>query len=69
LAGVPLLNGCVCPEWVYRIPHGFKCRCLNTARRRVQFGVQRVAPWAGALLQMADAVRGRVRPDPLDRVP
>ena len=26
-------------------------------------------PWAGAPLQMADTVRGRVRPDPLDRGP
>ena len=69
MAGVLLLNGCVWPELVYRIPRGFKCRFLNAARRRVQLGVQRAASWAGALLQMADAVRGRIRPDPLDGSP
>ena len=66
LAGVLLLNGGVWPERISRIPRGFKCRFLNAARRRVQLGVQLVALWADVPLQMADAVRGRFRPDPLD---
>ena len=69
MAGVLLLNGHVWPGLVSRIPCGFKCRFLNAAGRRVQLGVQWAVPWAGAPLQMADAVRGRVRPDPLDRGP
>ena len=69
MAGVLLLNGRVWPELVSRIPCGIKCRFLNAARRRVLLGVQLAAPLAGAPLQMADAVRGRVRPDPVDRGP
>ena len=68
MVGVLLLNGHLWPELVSHIPRGFKCRFLNTARRRVQLGMQRSAPWVGAPLQMVDAVRGHVRPDPLDGV-
>ena len=63
------LNGRVWPELVSLIPRGFKCRFLNAARRRVQLGVQWAAPSTDVPLQMEDAVRGRVRPDPLDHGP
>ena len=69
MAGVLLLNGRVWPELVSRIPRVFKCRFLNAVRRWVQLGVQWTAPWPSVPLQMADTVRGRVCPDPLDRGP